>query len=92
MTMINSRGIEVQSAKLCPALIEKTEQDAASTTPKGMIAPHQRHRDADEARAFGRVLQQPFRLAHHVVDRHHPASAPDISIATIVMRKGLMPA
>ena len=37
-----------------------------------LAAPHQRHGNADEARALDGVQHQPFRLAHDIVDRHQP--------------------
>ena len=36
-----------------------------------MVAPHQRHRDADEAVAGGEVEQQPVVHPHHLVQPHH---------------------
>jgi len=41
------RGPQTQ---LCPALIQKTEQQRRQKHPQRMVAPHQRHRNADETR------------------------------------------
>ena len=41
------------------ALIERAEQERGEHDADGMRAPHQRHRDADEAVAGGEFEQQP---------------------------------
>ncbi len=87
--LARDRGPERQ---LGAALVEKAEEDRRQEHPERVAAAHQRHRDADEAGALDGVQHQPLGLAHHVVDRHQPASPPEISIAIMVIRAGEMPA
>jgi hypothetical protein len=51
-----------------------------------VVAPHQRHRDADEARAFGRVCQQPLASPMTLLIAIIPASPPEISMATMMIQ------
>ena len=56
--------------ELGAALVEEAEKEGCKEDAEGVRATHEGDGDADEARAFDGVQDEPFRLAHDVVDRH----------------------
>lgn len=90
--MRSSIGIEVQ-AQLRPALIQKAEQHRRQHDAERMVAPHQCHRNADEALAPSALFNSSFSdPPMTVLIAIIPARAPEISIASMVTRVALIPA
>ena len=74
------------------ALIQYAEQDRGGNDADRMRTPHQRDGDADEAGAVDEVELKAVLVAHDVLSAIIPASAPEITMVTMMMRASLIPA
>ncbi len=78
--------------ELGAALVERAEQQAGQNDADRVVAPHQRHRDAGEAVAGGKFSSSRCWTPRISFSAMQPASAPEMHMATTIMRRTWMPA